>query len=172
MVVIKMNLLNYILLITIVVCIVFIWFFSIYNYFRYYTIRLNDAQNRIEASLKKICDLLYKSTDILMSCENSPDTVLVNISEIKTQKIDNFDFEKQIILGIEEFYSYLKSIPEIIKNEEYIKIGKEIEKSEIELEAFKKYYNELAVNYNLDIKKATKFIVAKIGGFKAVKCFE
>lgn len=161
-----------ILILIAAVCFILIWFFEVCNKFNFFMIRINEIQSKIEASLRKRYDLLSKAIPLVSACENAPENILSEIVEIKSKKLNNFDFDKQISLGITEFYSYGKTTVNLKNNVEYQKIAREIEKSEIELSAYKKYYNEIAKTYNKNTKKITKYLIAKIAKFKQVSYFE
>jgi LemA protein len=167
-----MEILKYTLLLIAFVCLIFIWFFIVCNKFKALVIRINETQSKIESSLRKRYDLLNKSIAIISAYESAPENVLNEIVEMKSKKLNNFDFDKQIVLGIKTFYSFSELIEDLNSNAEYKKIAKELEKSEIELSAYKKYYNEIATLYNKKVKKITTRLVALMGKFKSVSYFE
>ncbi len=127
-----------------------------------YDIRLNEANANIEASLNKRFDLLNKSVDIIRNVTNKEGDILDTIAKIRSQKLNNFELDKELYKAIEEFHDYADSDAVLKQNDEYTKIEINLIESEAEIIALKEYYNDIATKYNEIISKFPSLIIAKV----------
>lgn len=156
-----MNLLTYVLILIICIGLIVIWWITIYNKFQGYIIRINEAESNIDATLRKRFDLLNKSINVIEAvCSNEKD-VLDIILKLKSKKISNFEFDRKLFEAINEFNSYKDKYQELKSNENFIKIDLGLNESETELEAFRKYYNDIITDYNKMISAFPANIVAR-----------
>ena len=70
----------------IIVCMLLIWFITGYNTFQNYIIRINEAENFIDTTLRKRFDLLNKSINIIKSNIDSNEKILPRVIELKSKK--------------------------------------------------------------------------------------
>ena len=125
-----------------------IWFISVYNRFQNLIIRINEAEVNIDAVLRKRFDLLNKSIDIIKANTKTKDDVLSLIVKLRSRKLDNFDLDRKLYDAIKEFNSYKEMFPDLRTNESFVKIDISITESESEIEAFRRYYNDIITDYN------------------------
>lgn len=156
-----MNYVMYGLMVFIIVCIILIWYVNTYNHFQKYIIRINEVENNIDSVLRKRFDLLNKSIGIIKSYDDKKDA-LANISNLRSQKLSNFDLDRKLYEAINEFHLYKDEIEELKGNESFMKIDLELQDSEIEITAFRKYYNDIITEYNKSIRVFPAIIVAKL----------
>ena len=162
-----MNAIMYGLLIFIIICLLLIWYVSIYNHYQTYIIRINEAETFIDTTLRKRFDLLNKSIFIIKdNIKENKDDVLKDVSNLVSQKLDNFELDRKLYNSINEFNQYKEKIPELKSNENFIKIELGLFESESEIVAARKYYNDIITDYNTLISKFPSNIVGKLNRYK------
>lgn len=153
----------YILIILfILICFLLIWFINTYNHFQSYIIRINEAENFIDTTLRKRFDLLNKSINIIKAHIKTKERILIGIDEMKSKKLSNFELDRKLYDSINEFNKFKEENEELSNNENFLKIDLALFESESEIVAARKYYNDIITDYN---KLTTTFpanIVAKM----------
>lgn len=140
--------------------------------FREYIIRINEAEANIETTLNKRFDILNKSTDIIKSVIDTDDDILKTITNIRSQKLDNYELDKELYHGIEEFHEYAETNIELKENDDYTKAEINIIESEAEIIALKEYYNDIVIKYNELVSNFPTSLVAKIKKYDTKEIFE
>ena len=161
-----MDIFIYALSICIIICILLIWYVTIYNRFQSHVIRMNEAEANIDATLRKRFDLLNKSINIIKSNVDSKDNVLENIIKLRSKKLTNFELDRLLYEGINEFNKYSEEHPELKTNENFMKVQIGIDESEAEIVAFRKYYNDIITDFNKLVHNFPSNLVAKTCKFK------
>lgn len=159
----------FLVLITVSVCLVV--FVTTYNHFQDFIIRINEAEESIDAVLRKRFDLLNKSRGIIKH-NTSEDSVLDIISKLKSKKLTNFELDRQLYDAINEFNSYKEKYPKLKTNEEYLKIDINIFESEAEVVALRKYYNDIITDYNKLVKNCPSNFVALFKNYQVKPYFD
>lgn len=166
-----MNLFTYILLFIVIICFILIWMVSVYNKFQNYIIRINEAEVNIDSILRKRFDLLNKSISIIKSnCDINK--VLNIIDELRSQKLSNFELDRKLYDAINEFHNYIERYPKLKTVENFMKINISLSESETEIEAFRKYYNDIITDYNKLVRSFPSLIVAMILKYKVKTYFD
>lgn len=161
-----MNLVSYILGGVILICIILLWAVSTYNKFQNYIVKINEAENNIDAILRKRYDLLNKAVGVINDFLKIKDNKISPlISKLKAKKISNFELDRELYNGINEFYLY-RNNRELKETEGFIKIDASLMESEIEIMALRKYYNDIITEYNKLAKSFPALIIAKMFGHK------
>ena len=111
--------------------------------------------------MKKRFDLLNKSIDIIHNTLAKDGDILNSIVELRSQKLNNFELDKALYKGIEEFNEYSLDNPILKNNEDYTKIEINLIESEAEIISLKKYYNDIVTKYNAITTKFPTSLVAK-----------
>lgn len=143
-----MNIFITITSVIICICLILIWFVSVFNRFQGLIIRINEAEVNIDAVLRKRFDLLNKSIDIIKAHTKTKDEVLNLIVKLRSRKLDNFDLDRQLYEAIKEFNHYKENYPNLKTNESFVRIDISLTESEAEIEAFRRYYNDIITDYN------------------------
>lgn len=154
-----MNIIIYLLMVFIVICIILIWIINTYNKYQRYIIRINECEASIDNTLRKRFDLLNKSIGIIKSNTNE-ENVLEIISKLRSKKLSNFDLDRQLYDAINEYCTYKEKYNDLKNNTEFLKIDIEINETESEIMALRKYYNDIITDYN----KLTKTFPTNIIG--------
>ena len=162
----------YVFLILIVIfSFLLIWFISVYNQFQAYIIRINEAENFIDTTLRKRYDLLNKSINIIKTHTSKKDHILESIDSMKSKKLSNFELDRLLYNGINEFNKYKEENEELANNES-LKIDLSLFESEAEIVAARKYYNDIITEYNRQITRFPDNIIAKICKYKKKTYFD
>lgn len=167
-----MTIVYYILMIIIIVGILAIWYVNVYNNYQSLIIRLNEAENFINTTLRKRFDLLNKALSILKPDKKSKDDILPIISNLKSKKLNNFELDRKLYEAINEFTTYKKEHEDVSNNENILKIDLGLFESESEIVAARKYYNDIITDYNKLVKTFPSNIVGKLCRFKTKPYFD
>ena len=152
--------------IVIVVCLILILLVATYNHFQDYIIRINEADENIDAVLRKRFDLLNKSIGIIKANIESDDEVLDGIVKLRSKKLTNFELDRNLYDAINEFHIIKEKYPQLQTNEEFIKIDINLMESESEIVALRKYYNDIITDYNKLVKTCPSNFIAIIKNYK------
>lgn len=157
------------ILITVSVCLVV--GVTTYNHFQDFIIRINEAEESIDAVLRKRFDLLNKSIGIIKA-KTKEENVLEMISKLKSKKLTNFELDRQLYDAINEFNSYKEKYKELKTCESYLKIDINLFESESEIVALRKYYNDIITDYNKLVKNCPSNFIALLKNYKAKPYFD
>ena len=91
---------------------------------------------------------------------------------MRSQRLNNFDLDRKLYEAINEFNKYKENNNDLRKNESFIKIDVSLNESEAEIEALRKYYNDIISDYNKIIKTIPSNIVAKLSKLKTKDYFD
>ena len=149
----------FVLVITRVLGISYIW---IYNSFQDYIIRINEVEVDIDAILRKRYDLLNKSIEIIKANIEEEETVLEIITNLRSQKTNNFELDRLLYDAINEFNRFKELNNNLKKVEGFVKIDLALNESEAEIDALRKYYNDTITDYNKMIKVFPSLLIAKL----------
>lgn len=164
----------YILFVIIILTIITTSFIIIANNnFNEYNIRINEANENIDNTLKKRYDLLNKSIDIIKKVlVKDDDDIIKTITEIRSKKLDNYELDKKLYLAIEEFNNYTDEYIELNDNNDYNKIQINLINSETDIIALKEYYNDNVKKYNKLINKIPFNLIAKFKKYEEKQLFD
>lgn len=155
----------------VLICIFLIWFISTYNKFQGYKIRINEAEADIDATLRKRFDLLNKSIGIIKH-NTEKDSVLEELSNLRSKKLTNFELDRKIYDAISEITALKEEFKDLKKCEGFMKIELGINETEAEIVAARKYYNDIITDYNKLAKSFPSNIVSLICKFKPKTYFD
>ena len=166
-----MNIVMYALIVFIVICIILIWIINTYNKFQAYIIRINELEASIDTTLRKRFDLLNKSIGIIE--ENTKEkNVLEIIGKLRSKKLSNFDLDRQLYEAINEYTRYKEKYDELKNNTDFLKIDIELNETEAEIVALRKYYNDIITDYNKLAKTFPSNLVGLICKYKKKTYFD
>ncbi len=159
----------YLLVSFILVCVFLICYICIYNYYQTYIIRINESEAFIDTTLRKRFDLLNKSIGIIEANKKAfekGEPILKSIMNLKSKKLSNFELDRILYDGINEFQRYKDEIPSLTENEAFLKIDLALFESESEIVSARKYYNDIITDYNKLVRHFPSNIVAKVCHYK------
>lgn len=153
------------LLIIIIVCLILIWYITTYNRFQNYIIRINEAETNIDATLRKRFDLLNKAASIIKVTIDKEE-VMEQITQSKSKKLSNFELDRLLYEGINELHTYKETCENLVLNNDFVKIDNALLESEAEIEAGRKYYNDIITDFNRMVKIFPSNFVALMSKYK------
>ena len=139
--------------------------------FQTHIIRINEAENFIDTTLRKRFDLLNKSISTIKNVTKKED-VLEKVVKLKSRKVSNFELDRELYDAINEFTSYKDEFPELQTNDDFLRIEISLIESESEITAARKYYNDIITDYNDMVRKVPSSIVAKLSGYEEKTYFD
>lgn len=166
-----MNIIMALIFIIVILCIIMIWHINTFNRFQSYIIRINEAEANIDSILRKRYDLLNKSIGVIKS-NTDEKKVLEDLSDLRSQKLTNFDLDRKIYDAINEFNKYKEEHKDLKKCEGFMKIELSINETEAEIEALRKYYNDIITDYNKMVKSFPSNVVGLLCKFKNKNYFD
>ncbi len=166
-----MNIIMYSLIILIIVCLILIWIISTYNKFQSYIIRINEAEASIDTILRKRYDLLNKSIGIIKA-ETGEENVLEGISKLRSKKLSNFELDRRLYDAINEYGIFRDKYDSLKNNTDFLKIDIELNESEAEIVALRKYYNDIITDYNKLAKSFPSIIIGFLFKYKKKTYFD
>lgn len=161
----------YSLIILIVVCIILIWIIGTYNKFQAYIIRINECEANIDTVLRKRFDLLNKSIG-LIKANTDEENVLDIIGKLRSKKLSNFDLDRKLYDAINEYSLYKEKYDSLKNNNEFLKIDIELNESEAEIVALRRYYNDIITDYNKIAKSFPSIIIGCLFRYKKKPYFD
>lgn len=161
-----MNAVMIILLTCIFICFLLIWNIHIYNRYQEYVIRINEAEANIDSVLRKRFDLLNKSIGVIKSSTKAKGEILNIIEELRSKKLSNFELDRVLYDALNEFHTYALKYEELKSNDAFMKIELGLNESEAEMNALRKYYNDIITDYNKLTKIFPSNLIGKICGYK------
>lgn len=156
----------------IIVCIIFMFLIGIYNRFQNYIIRINEAEANIDSTLRKRFDLLNKSIGIIKANTNIEEDILEIVVKLRSRKLSNFEFDRQLYEAINEFNKIKEEHPELKNSEAFIKIDLGLAEGEAEIVASRKYYNDIITDYNRLVRAFPSNLVAAVCKYKHKNYFD
>lgn len=160
------------LMIFIVLCFLLLWYVTIYNKFQAYIIRINEAEASIDSTLRKRFDLLNKSISVIKANTDIKENIFEDIIKLRSRKISNFELDRKLYDGINEFDKINDEHEELKNCDNFIKIKLSLNESEAEIVASRRYYNDIITDYNKTIRTFPSNIVAKLCGYKQKTYFD
>ncbi len=143
-----------------------------YNLLQSLNIKINEAENIIDNELRNKYDLIIRSSSIINKLIKKEITYFKDLSNLKSDTISNFEFDRKITEGENIIYKVKNDYKSLNENEEFQEIYNSIKNSDEILEASKSFYNKYTTELNLLIKKFPTNIIAKIYKIKLRNYFD
>lgn len=148
------------LIIIILISLLLIWIIYTYNAFQTYIIRINEVEANIDSILRKRFDLLSKAEEMYKSLFPDKKNIFKDLKSLKEEKLSNFDLDRKLYPIIHELEGLKIEEPTINQNESFNKLLLNLHETELEMNAYRKYYNDWITEYNKRVKTFPSNIVA------------
>lgn len=102
-----------------VISLILLWVVLTYNNYQSYIIRINEVETKIDSILRKKFDLVSKCIGIIETYSKTK--VLEDITNLKNEKISNFDLDRKLTEAIIKFENFKDKYEELETNETFIK---------------------------------------------------
>lgn len=150
-----------ILLIVFTIC---FYYANIYNLFQTLIIKINEAENKIDITIRERYDLLVNATSFIK--EKIDVEIMIDLKNLQQEELSSFDLERKLVALSKEFYESKYKYKNLSKIEDFIKIEFELKENEASLDGYIEYYNENITKYNKLIKVLFSNLIAKIHKLK------
>ncbi len=137
-----------------------------HNYFMNSVLKINEAEMKIDTSLRETYDLLIKISGIIKNRLSTDKEVFDGIDKIKDKNISNFELDRILLTYINELYIIKDNYEEFSNYEEFQKTFYEISENEDLFKAYKDFYNDSIIKYNKLVSTFPTLIIAKIRRYK------
>ena len=158
--------------ILVILILVLTYFIVMKDSFQNYLIRINEVDTNIEKILNKRFELLNESNEVIKEELERDDDVLTTITKLRTQKLDNFTLDEKLYDCIHEFHEYSEIDFSLKENDNYTKIEIDLLKTESEIVALKKYYNDIVQDYNQLLQKFPYTFYSNIKHYEEKELFD
>ena len=139
--------------------------FNIHNRFKFYTIKLDKANEKIKEALLKKYELLLKQIKLFKGKKKLKEEEFKDFLELD-KNLDVYELDKEIEICSNKLETILENNNKIIKDTKIKKNTNDLEKIDVTIKGLKKYYNNTLDNYNKRIHKFPSSIIAKIYKYK------
>jgi len=145
-------------LITMIGLIVIIYII-IYNKIQKHIIRIQEAENEIDETLRKRHDLLVNMEKEINSNVNMNQD---NFKDFKSDYMSNFEADRRLTKITDTFYKIRDDFKDDLDTESFRKLCTEIKIIEEKSDAAKSYYNKYTTSLNTLIKNFPSNLIARI----------
>lgn len=139
--------------------------FNIHNRFKFYTIKLDKANEKIKESLLKKYELLLKQIKLFKGKKKIKEEDYKEFIDLD-KNINIFDLDKIINEYSNKLETVLENNEKLIKDTKIKSNKNDLEKNDVIVKGLKKYYNNTVDNYNNRINKFPSNIIAKMYKYK------
>jgi LemA protein len=162
----------YFLFFIILISLILIWISLTYTNFKKIKIKINEAESEIDAILRKKFDFLNKSINVIRGNIKIEKEILENIIKLRSRKLSNFDFDKELLNANAEFQNIKIEFSDLNKIEGFKKIDKSIKEIDEQLIGVKNYYNNNCTIFNKNVRMFPSNVVALFFKFRKYPLFE
>lgn len=160
------------LILLVIISILGVVVMAIYNKFQDSIIKINEVEGKIDESLRKKFDILIEMNNIIKETIKTKKELIDDLEKLRNRNISSFEMDRKLIKGFQKISFVKKQYSELQSNEKIGKLFYDIEEIDEELNAFRKYYNENIVEYNILVKKVPYSIVGLIFKYKEKSFFD
>ena len=155
------------IIIGIVVFIAFLLILGIigHNKFQFSIIKIEEAENNIDALLHKKLDLLNRAAPVVKK-ELKLDVFLDELENNKDNSISLFELNDLLKRSSDDFFKVLDDNEKLFKSETLATIINDISTNEIELTAAIKFYNDAVIIFNKLVSSFPSNILAFLKRYK------
>jgi LemA protein len=139
-------------------------YMSIYNNFQHYFIKINESENKIDATLRERFDLLCKAADFIK--ENTKEETMKDLETLDKDNLSSFDFGRKLDVITREYNELKFSNRNLVKLENFTDIDFALKENEAELDGYTSYYNDSISKFNKLVRLFPSNIIAKISRYK------
>lgn len=138
--------------------------------------KVKMAKSGIDVYLNQRFDLIPNLVECVKAYSKHEKEIIENITELRASymKSKENDLKKAEKLNneINQLVAVAEKYPELKASEQYLNLQKNLSKTESQLQAARRIFNNEVTSYNTTIKSVPTNVVARIFGFKEEKLFE
>lgn len=139
--------------------------FNIHNRFKFYTIKLDKANEKIKEALLKKYDLLLKQIKLFKGKKKLKEEEYKEFIELD-KTINVYELDKEIDIYSNKLETVLENNEKLLKDAKIKNNKNDLEKIDVTIKGLKKYYNNTVENYNTRLHKFPSNIIGKMYKYK------
>ncbi len=145
---------------------------SIYNKLIRSKNHVEEANADINVQLKRRFDLIPNLIETVKGYMNHEKEVLEKITELRSQALSTSDFKEsdklnqEISKNIGNILVSFENYPELKANQNFLSLQTELADTENKIQAARRFYNNVAKDYNILVESIPTNIVAKIFNYQ------
>lgn len=145
--------------------------FNIHNRFKFYTIKLDKANEKLKEALLKKYELLLKQIKLFKNKKKLKEEDYKNFIDLDKDDISVTNLNFEIETCNNKLETILENNEKLIKDAKIKKNINDLEKIDVTIKGLKKYYNATVENYNKRINKFPSSIIAKMYHYKEKEAY-
>ena len=131
----------------------------LYNKLQKYLIRINEAENEIDETLRKKYDILVNMENEINTNTNLSQE---NFKDFESDKMSNFEADRKLTKINDIFKKIKEYYYDDLDNETYRNLCTELKIIEEKNDSAKSYYNKYTTDFNILIKSFPSNIISRI----------
>lgn len=161
-----------ILIIIIVLSSIGIITISKYNEITKNSVKISDAEEKVEKALATKLELILGSIEIIDKNKKTNNKTLNKVKKLKLEEISSFEADELLTNASKEISKVSSNIDKVLKSKKFKEIKIELKDNEEKLIALRTFYNKYVTNYNELIDSFFGAIISKIFKFDKKDLFE
>lgn len=151
-----------------------LYFIGKYNKFIRMKNKVSQARQGIDVYLKQRFDLIPNLVECVKEYSKHEKELLENVIILRNSYDENKELKQgeKVNKAINKIIAVAESYPELKASENYLKLQKSLIKTESQLQAARRIYNNAVTKYNTEIQVVPGNIIAGIFSFKEEELFD
>ena len=161
-------------IVIIVVCIIALIVFIQYNSLVKLKMKVKQSKSGIDVYCQQRFDLIPNLIETVKGYMEYEKQVFENITQLRSQFTNTKDLKvgEELNKQINSIIAIAENYPDLKANEQFLNLQKNLEKTESQLQAARRIYNNDVTKYNIKINIIPYNIIAKLFGFKSEMLFQ
>lgn len=160
-------------IISVIVLLVLIVFFQ-YNNLIKLKMKIKQAKSSMDVYCQQRFDLIPNLIETVKGYMKYEKDVFDNITRLRTEYNNTKDLKisQELNKQMNSIIAVAENYPDLKASEQFLSLQKNLEKTESQLQAARRIYNNDVTNYNIKISLIPYNIIAGIWGFESESLFE
>ena len=157
-----------------IICIIALVFFIQYNSLVKLKMKVKQSKSGIDIYCQQRFDLIPNLIETVKGYMEYEKQVFENITQLRAQFTNTKDLKvgEELNKQINNIIAVAENYPDLKVNEQFLNLQKNLEKTESQLQAARRIYNNDVTNYNIKISIIPYNIIAKLFGFSSETLFQ
>lgn len=163
----------------IAIAVVFVfWLIGMYNSLVTVTQRVKNAWADIDVQLKRRYDLIPNLVNTVKGSSNFESSTLEKVVEARSKAMgagttaEHAAAENMLSGALKSIFALAESYPDLKSNQNYLSLQSELSDTENKIQAARRFYNSIVMEYNTQISVVPTNIFAKMFSFGEREFFE
>lgn len=162
------------IVIIVVICIIALVVFIQYNSLVKLKMKVKQSKSGIDIYCQQRFDLIPNLIETVKEYMEYEKQVFENITQLRVQFTNTKDLKvgEELNKQINNIIAVAENYPDLKANEQFLNLQKNLEKTESQLQAARRIYNNDVTNYNIKISIIPYNMIAKLFGFNSEMLFQ